>query len=104
MKRLLEILIMFGICFICYIIPYLIIIFIDIGSYWSLPMFLGGGIFVFILKWLDFKKFKKIVEGEFEKSISEQQEYYEGIISTFRNNLMKKLAGKPKKKGKKYDH
>ena len=97
MKYILEILMIFGVCFVCYAIPYLIVMFIDVGTYWSLLMFTGGSAYVFILKWIEFTKFKKTVVIEFEKELKEQQEHYDNVINTFRNELIQRLTTKTKK-------
>ncbi len=95
-KYLTNLLIMVGVCFMCYAVPFYIIMFIDVGSYAPFLMFIGGFFYFWILNSIDMKNFKKTVIKEFENGLMEQEQFYKDKIKEVSLDVIKRLSKKKK--------
>ena len=97
-KKIFEFFIASIVVFLCYLIPYCIMLmFFDVGILWPLLMFWGGNISWCILSGIEQREFKKTVAKEFEKSLIEQEQFYNDKLNGISLDIIKQLKKDRKK-------
>ena len=90
-KKIFEFLVASIVIFMCYLIPYCVIMLFGVGIFWPLLMFWGGNISWWILSSIEQREFEKTVAKEFEKNLIEQEQFYIDKLKEISLDVIKQL-------------